>query len=41
MEEQGWESLNACNRYDNFILRLEWMIEKGGNTGYGFGHRGK
>jgi len=32
-KSKGGKALMTCNRYDNFILRLEWMIEKGGNTG--------
>ncbi len=32
-KSKGGKALMSCQRYDNFILRLEWMIEKGGNTG--------
>ncbi len=32
-QSKGGKALMSCERYDNFILRLEWMIEKGGNTG--------
>ncbi len=32
-KSKGGKALMSCERYDNFILRLEWMIEKGGNTG--------
>jgi len=33
-KEKGGKALMSCNRYDNFVLRLEWiMMEKNGNTG--------
>ncbi|HOQ31841.1 MAG TPA: DUF1080 domain-containing protein, partial [Candidatus Hydrogenedens sp.] len=32
-KSKGGKALMSCERYDNFILRLEWMVEKGGNTG--------
>lgn len=32
-KSKGGKALMSCERYDNFILRLDWKIEKGGNSG--------
>ncbi|MCX8064988.1 MAG: DUF1080 domain-containing protein [Candidatus Hydrogenedentes bacterium] len=32
-QSKGGKALMSCERYDDFILRLEWKIEKNGNSG--------
>lgn len=32
-KSKGAGALMTRNRYDNFILRMDWMVEKNGNTG--------
>ncbi len=32
-QSKGGKALMSCERYDDFILRLDWKIEKNGNSG--------
>lgn len=32
-QSKGGKALMSCERYEDFILRLEWKIEKNGNSG--------